>query len=514
MSKLLAMAVPHIMFVGVCVGILYIFPNGVNYVTCETPLVAVISVWYPFIGTFLWVNKQRNNNDTDNITNNSTKMMNGPSSSSSSVVTVLSSSMDTIKTTNYWLNYWHMYAIIHAFGHCFTLIPVVGRFVVQHPVFYYVTGELKLVFFLWVFSMERILSGITLSSSSSSSVQQDNNKKPNSNDDLFLLEALPLRLWKRYITPSIMRLHTVISDAVPKDVWEHYVVSKVKTVLGAFVMIRILSEQWKDWLVHVIEESRVLTVPSITLLMPGFITQIGATYVQCIVPSAKCADPKNGQPLKLVYLQYWILHCIVSGLLSYFTTVLWWIPFSSHVVFILWSYLVLPQTIRNLYSIIESELIAFGLLKRSGGTTTKTEINNDGDGVDDSTDEVLPLNETRTGKFISAIIAKLPIASFETYDKEEDDDDDEDSSNNSSDDGTENITSVGNVVTAAAADITSTAMKKKEKNDNNEEDHNAAFSSSSEQHADTATSKGENKVRQKGEEDGAPSKIFSSVVIE
>merc|ERR1711865_908715 len=105
---------------------------------------------------------------------------------------------------------------------------------------------------------------------------------------------------------------------VPKDVWEHYVVSKIKTVLGAFVMIRILSEPWKDWLVHVIEESRVLTVPSITLLMPGFITQIGATYVQCIVPSAKCADPKNGQPLKLVYLQYWILHCIVSGLLSYF----------------------------------------------------------------------------------------------------------------------------------------------------------------------------------------------------
>ena len=57
-------------------------------------------------------------------------------------------------------------------------------------------------------------------------------------------------------------------------------------------------------------------------------------------------------------------------------------------------------------------------------------------------------------------------------------------------------------------------MKKNEKNDNNEENHNAVSSSSSEQHTDTATTKGENKVRQKGEEDGAPSKIFSSVVIE
>jgi hypothetical protein len=460
-SKILAMALPHILFIGVCVSIRILFPDLIQYITYNTPVLMVLSVWYPLVSTFLWVNNQRNYcasnnsdgtatataNNVNEITATKTKQEDGDSSSpSQSVVserkkafenkntkkkkssspnkksaaaaesttksiTETETTTNAMATTNYWLNYWHMYAIIQAFGHCFTLIPFIGRFLTSHPVFHFFTGEFKLFFFFWVFGMERILGNMT-------------------KGDAFLAKALPLRLMKRHITPIVMQLHDLISDAVSKEVWEKWIVSKTKSILSVFVLVRMLSEEWKDWLVHVAEEVRVLTIPSITLLMPGFITQFGVTYVQYIIPATKSADAK-GYGQKLVYLQYWILHCAVSGLVSYLDGVLWWIPFSSHIIFILWSYLILPQAIKKLYGIIEMELMAFGLLKKRNNNSS-----NNGD-IND-TQPVVAIQDTKTVQFINSIVSRLPSAANNVDDDdnnnklvddssgEEDDDDDDD----------------------------------------------------------------------------------------
>lgn len=75
-----------------------------------------------------------------------------------------------------------------------------------------------------------------------------------------------------------------------------------KTMLDIAVMVRTISEERRDWLVHVVEEALVLTLPSITLLMPGFVTQFGVAYVQYMVPSTKSAEASS-KALKHVYLQ-------------------------------------------------------------------------------------------------------------------------------------------------------------------------------------------------------------------
>ncbi|OEU18336.1 hypothetical protein FRACYDRAFT_236612 [Fragilariopsis cylindrus CCMP1102] len=494
-SKILAMALPHILFIGICVSIRIIVPDLIQYITYNTPVLMILSVWYPLISTFLWVQNQRdycgsgsastsNNSDgtiatTTTINNVSNEIASPPSqsvvserkkafenknikkkkssssspnkkskvssaSSSSAVpdaesttadydeflglfpmrtqehntksITETESTTNAMATTNYWLNYWHMYAIIQAFGHCFTLIPFIGRFLTRHPVFHFFTGEFKLFFFCWVFGMERILGNMT-------------------KGDAFLAKALPLRLMKRHITPIVMSLHDLISDAVSKEVWDKWIVSKTKSILSVFVLVRMLSEEWKDWLLHVAEEVRVLTIPSITLLMPGFITQFGVTYVQYIIPATKSADAKgNGQ--KLIYLQYWILHCAVSGLVSYFDSVLWWIPFSSHLIFILWSYLILPQAIKKLYGIIEMELMAFGLLRKRNNSNNGNGSN--GSGSND-TQPVVAIQDTKTVQFINSIVSRLPSAAsnnvvdddnnnklMDNSSGEKDDDDDDD----------------------------------------------------------------------------------------
>jgi hypothetical protein len=237
--------------------------------------------------------------------------------------------------------------------------------------FYLLAGELELFFFVWLFGMELLLG--------------------NTAKDAFLAEALPLSLIKRHVTPLVLHVHEKISDAVSRDLWHKFIISKFTTTLGLLVTVRMLSERWKNWILHVLEETRVLVLPSITLLMPGFVTQFGVTYVQYVVPSAKSAQAK-GDAAKLVYLQYWILHCFLTGFLTWFEGILWWIPFSTHVIFILWSYLVFPQTIRDYYETFETELIVFGVLKGN-------------------TDLAVGVEDTKTWKWFNALARLLPRAS-------------------------------------------------------------------------------------------------------
>lgn len=260
------------------------------------------------------------------------------------------------------------YAMVQALGQFCAMVPVFGRIVTRYPIFYLLAGETKLLFFTWLFGMEYMLSNT-------------------SNKDAFMAQAMPGSLIKRFVTPLLLLLHERISELVPHDLWDKWVVSNAKNVLGGFVFIKIISERTKDWILHVLEETRAVIVPAITLLMPGFITSFGVAYVQYIIPSAKSATAK-GDANKLVYLQYWVLNCAVAGLLAWFSGILWWIPFSNHGIFILWSYLSFPETIRRYYGKLESELISFGILR--------------GDAVE--------LKDTLTARLFRALVSRLPSA--------------------------------------------------------------------------------------------------------
>ncbi|KAG7337905.1 hypothetical protein IV203_022435 [Nitzschia inconspicua] len=414
-SKVLAMSLPHLVFLGWCVAVRIFFPSLVRWVAHDTYFRAILSVGYPLLSSLMWVHasrhpyhsqgtaeteltKEKDNKDTA-ATHNATKDTKTTSTGSlrkrkpssknqitSSTKTEnarssLSSTQNRASSTStghksnvgatpdaavgYWLRYWHTYAMVQAFGQFCTMIPIFGRIVTWYPFFSLLAGEMKLLFFVWLFGMEYMLY--------------------NTPKDTFMAQAMPCNLIKRFITPMMLAIHDMISEVVSHDRWGKWVMSYASNVLGGFVFIKMVSEETKDWVLHVLQEARVVIAPAITLLMPGFITSFGVAYVQYIVPSAKSAKAK-GNENKLVYLQYWILNCALCGLLSWFAGILWWIPFSNHIIFILWAYLSFPQTIRKYYDVLESELIAFGILK--------------GDTVD--------LNDTKTAKLFQAVVSRLP----------------------------------------------------------------------------------------------------------
>lgn len=231
-------------------------------------------------------------------------------------------------------------------------------------------AEFQLVFFIWIFSMERLISS----------------------QDAVLAQALPAKLLHQHVTPFLLEFQTIISEAVPKATWQNIVVDKSRRVLDLLVMVRLLSEPWKEWWLHVLEESRVLVLPSFSLLMPGFITQLGVTYVQFVLPTAKSLQTTNDTSTTLLYLQYWVLHCAVSGLLTWFASITWWIPFSTHMIYLLWCHLSFGKTIGAWYDLLEMELVAFGLLEG---------------------DAQVEVHQTLSVRLLTSIVQRLPSAAEE-----------------------------------------------------------------------------------------------------
>jgi hypothetical protein len=449
-STILALAMPHSVFLAACIGFRVLAPAISRWVVHDTFLTTLLSVWYPLLCTLFLVTSRRhpNNDSNSNVedqegkeTNGSAKKTkrssrsssdddddkdvdakkgytnsNGTSTTNSSSfrrrkrtsngssdgsgvnsnVPAENSRSNLTKTTGgtkssstgnvsfsapgrlgmspqdsatYWLRYWHVFGIVQAFGTFLSSIPIFGSFVMRHPLLLLFTAELKTLFFVWLFGMEWMLP---------------------SSKDAFLADALPLRLVHRFVTPILLKFFSSVSDAISEKQWQNWVVSKSETFLQMFVLVRMLSSEQKEWIVHVLKESRGLLIPSITLFMPGYITQFGVAFVQYILPSAKSAQAR-GDAKRLLYLQYWIMHCMVAALLSVLSGVLWWIPFSTHGIFILWCYLVLPHTIRVYYDIVEKDLAAFGILKISGGPAD--------------------INDTTTAKIFSAVASRLPSAS-------------------------------------------------------------------------------------------------------
>lgn len=237
----------------------------------------------------------------------------------------------------YWLQYWVVYALVLAMCRLTYLLPIVGRIITKYVVLSSVLRELQLVFFLWLFGVPMVTPELTH-------------------------ETRPIPLLYQRAVPMVTGMYNVVSTAIPENIW-HTVVQKTTSILELAVLIKLVSTETKEWLVHVLEESRQLLPPAVTLLMPGFLTEYGVMYVQTLVP---CAKGCNSVALDdtTAWLEYWVLHGLLSSLLTWWAPLLWWIPFSTHLTFLLWCNLQLPKTTRKWYNMFEEELQAFGLLEK------------------------------------------------------------------------------------------------------------------------------------------------------
>ena len=359
-SLALAMAIPHGMFAGICLAFKVCFPRVLTWLAADTYATALLSIWYPLISTIALIhnyNSLQKQKGTEVTKPTSPKVQdmreryentsspraseddgklgktNGksqpsylkqtaaqrsrekktksrrtktgfyprtsPSSKKSSAASRTQQSSTQEKSqrtgpvdpTDYWLQYWVIYAMVQAIGRAAYLIPIVGSFVAKHPMVLALAVELKLVFFIWFFGMEQTLSQVV-------DAQQQ---------DAVLVRTLPRNLLYTQCSNILMEFHAIVAEAVSRDTWDKFVVSKSRRVLEVFVMVRFLSEPNKDWVLHMLEEGRALVLPSVSLLMPGFITQFGILYVQYLLPSAKSSifqKEKNEDDRRLLYLKY------------------------------------------------------------------------------------------------------------------------------------------------------------------------------------------------------------------
>ena len=273
---------------------------------------------------------------------------------------------DINEDATYWLQYWVVYSLGFAACRVLFLMPMFGRFLTKFVLLSSLLRELQLVFFLWLFGVPLVTPELT------------NETKP-----------LPL-LYQRAV-PLVQLVYNAVSNAIPENLWQT-VVEKATSILDIAVMVKLLSKESQEWLVHVLQESRPVLPPALTLFMPGFVTEYGVLYVQTIVPCAKCTCSTTLEE-RMAWLEYWVLHGLVAGVVSWWSPILWWIPFSTHAVFVLWCHLQIPKTTRAWYNVLEEELQAFGLLE----STTETNV---------------PAVEfTRTASMLRRLASSLPSAS-------------------------------------------------------------------------------------------------------
>jgi hypothetical protein len=302
-----------------------------------------------------------------------------------------------------------VYAAVQAVARLLYLLPGsslwrYGTSVANHSFLLSAGLQLQLVFYIWIYVLPYTVLPIP--------------DLPDTKPLVFITDYI--------IRPTILSLTEAVSGAISLPFWERHVVGKLTALLDALVMIRFVKRDTADWWLHVVNSMRHTAVPSITLLMPGMVTNYGVLYVQYAVPLAVAAastitttnsvaernkDSDTNKKQQLL-LQYWVLHALTQGILEQCSSILWWIPLSTHLTFVLWCYWNLDVSVRQWYPAVQQELQAFGLLPG---------------------ELVQEWESTRTSRMFNMVLARLPSAAIDT-DTDVDTTDDKNATANASDD--------------------------------------------------------------------------------
>mmetsp|Transcript_1394 Transcript_1394/g.1696 ORF Transcript_1394/g.1696 Transcript_1394/m.1696 type:complete len:707 (+) Transcript_1394:439-2559(+) len=291
--------------------------------------------------------------------------------------------------SSYWLQYWILHNFVTGVGRMIYLLPIVGRIVSKSTWISALIVELQLLWIIWIYGLEWVLA---------SNLKNESDRKHS-------YKVRPLPFLTQKLIPHITRSYERISlEIISAETWNKTICKKASSFLELTVMMRLLRESTTKQILHVMEYAHPFLIPGMTLLMPGFITEYGVIYVKTIVPSAKTfsahkkTNSKKSISLKTLSLketmnslQYWVLQGLLSAILSWWSGILWWIPFSTHAIFCVWCHL--QYSSNTWYHALEKELSAFGLLPPlSEG------------------DQPLQIQDTLTLKVLSRVIQAIPSA--------------------------------------------------------------------------------------------------------
>jgi len=524
-SMLLALLLPHIIYVVGVSLIKYFMPQVVGYFSNQTILADVLGLYWPFVKSIHVIHKWRsfglmekvndaasivddkNNNgkgsgseskkdgiDQANAATSTRSIMNmfrrkkvsenyeaalREKSRSSSTKNNSKTSTDKRKVAvaqirlndeqrqvgeeiSELLQYWVVFALLLGMSKICMLLPLFGRFLsnmslnksasslktpwgrrkiswlekIKPSVEFF--NECKLFFFVWVqvlptsivgsASTKRTASAINTKSDIKSRIVAFEKGDTKNGKTSVPFANRPIDILFQKLSPAVIALNSSTSrildqietdnpDNSKKQSFVVRCLTWCRTFLDVMVWTKLISEKTKRTIISTLSECSDLLVCLPTFFMPSYFTSYGIVYIHLIVPSANSVNcrnayqkrPKSTTNTELVkminralrYLQYWVIQCILSWIISSFSPILSWIPFSTHIIFLVWAYFQLESVSNLIYDVFESELVAFGILKIHAHK-------------DNSDNQSSPdLNNTITMKLLKNLAKRVPSATSE-----------------------------------------------------------------------------------------------------
>lgn len=383
--------VPHLAFCGICLMTKLMFPFYLKWLACDSISTLLLSVWYPLCSTVSLIHRNQQFLAQAAVDENE------HSKSDEKERTQLQSERQ------YWIEYWSIgFAGVQFLHSFFSLFPFIQHMCHQKYTFLPVLlSEAKFLFFVWIFSIETLLSSYRRYSDVNAT--QEGWK-----------EFYPLTFIARLIEHKLISMQTTVSEQISKETWDMLIHSKAQRFLEGLVFLQIIHEDSRDYSLQLLDEGRSVLLLSIFMVLPSSVLQFGILYVQFVLPSSRSLNTRGNSVLEVLSLKYWVLNNLLSSFISFSWWLWWWIPFSNQIIFGIRCFYTFPSSIVYYYSLIETELITFGIL--AGKSKMK-------------------VKETKTVQALRAIVKRLPrdknAASFQ-FELSDDDFSDDSSSDDSS----------------------------------------------------------------------------------
>ncbi|KAL7478992.1 hypothetical protein ACHAW6_004744 [Cyclotella cf. meneghiniana] len=407
-SLLLAMLLPHLLYMLAIAAIKRFLPSALTYLATRTYLISAISMWHPLYKTFRVIGLVNHNLSclaTKDDPGESTKR-----TKSSLVPSHIKHQQkykeqlgEHKKIAINLLKYWVVYATLSAIFGTAKLIPFIRSilpinessnstnrglfgskmvkpgFLTRLRLSGKLVEEFRLVFFIWLLLMPV-------------SFPRADNARDSSRRTTKTMSNVPVEILYNNLSPfimSAMNSSAFISNKVEGSTFGAKAIQFLRSLLDFLVMTRALREKTRDFIMLTIVESSALLPAAVTMFMPSYFTSYGVIYVSLIVPcgysiKACNAVAKTTSSLETMvckiedisrYLQFWVVSAAITTILCWFEPVLAWVPLSTHAIWLLWSFVQMNYPTRKVYSLIEEELIVFGLLESHGKDSDIKKLN-------------------------------------------------------------------------------------------------------------------------------------------
>lgn len=381
-STFLALLLPHLMYFILAAFIKRVCPWLITYLATKTPLNAFIQYLHPLYCTFLIIGKVTQHLrsyivDEADENDNKVKKSNKKAPSNVKRQEKQKAELEQLrKEVVDILKYWVVYAIIIAtvrtgkllpfFGHLFTVVgdnvakgkrkPILSKLSFTSKF----VEEISLVFFTWLRFMPSSMTGQTKASS-----------KGRGGNSPIDISYNKLSSWMK----SAMNTSDTLANKAGSQGYLSRVVETLDGFLYGLKFARLISQETKQKIITSVTELSALLPAAITLFIPGF-SRYGVIYVSLVVPAAysikscdeidKPVSNNNAQTMESSvndasrFLRFWMIHALVTWILDSFAPILAWVPFSAHMTWLVWAFLLLETSTRKIYGWFESEVDSNG----------------------------------------------------------------------------------------------------------------------------------------------------------